>query len=80
MAAILTFAPFILQLALWVLETFFLNDKQDKESRALFLELAQKLRDKGIKGVRSRFEAEAQIDEGNTEWNRREKETPPPES
>jgi len=72
LSLIMTAMPWILQVAFWLLENFIGNNAQDTESRRIFLQLAKILREKGIRNVKSRFEAESQIDEANQEWDQRE--------
>lgn len=73
MPLLLSLMPVIVKVAFWILETFFLNSAQDKESRRIFLDLAERLRSAGIKNVKSRFESEAQIEAGDKVWSEREK-------
>lgn len=61
------------KIAFWLLETFVAKKNQEAESRKIFLQLAQVLRTAGVKGVRSRYEAEGQIGDGESEWDEREK-------
>jgi hypothetical protein len=69
----LALLPVLAQFLFWLLEKIVGQFTQDEESRRIFLELAQVMRKAGIEGVRSRFEAESQIDLINAEWDRREK-------
>lgn len=71
---LLSLMPVIVQIAFWVLEKFVVGQGQATESRRIFLELAQILRANGVKGARSRFESEEQIQSGDDEWTRREQE------
>lgn len=67
------FGSVFAKFAMWVLEKFLFGSAQDAESRALFIKLAQMLREKGIANVRSRFEAEEQLGAGGSIWDEREK-------
>lgn len=62
------------RVAFVLVEWWFSRKKQDAESREIFLNLAKKLRETGVKGVRSRYESDQQLSEGDAEWDRREKE------
>lgn len=65
---------FILPVALWVLEQFFLGDKENKESRELYLKIIQYTRIRGVNLARSRFEDMIRQDlAGEAEWLRRDK-------
>lgn len=72
MEGIRVFLPLLIQLAFWFMERFVAANSQDAESRRIFLELANLLRQKGIRNVKSRFEAESQVQAGESVWNDRE--------
>ncbi len=76
MSFLIPLLPVFAKLGFWFLEKFFAGSKQSEESRDIFLRLAKLMRTAGIKNVRSRFESEKQIDEGNAEWDKRENASP----
>lgn len=63
----------LIPVALWVIEQFFLSDKDSKESRELYLKLTSFFRVRGVKLAKTRFEAIIEQSEaGNLEWDKRE--------
>ncbi len=80
MALLIGLLPAIIPVALWIIEQFLKSKGQDEASRKLMLDLAQTLREKGVKNAKSIFESsEAQIDAGNAEWDKREADAKKPE-
>jgi len=70
-----TILTLLVPIALWLIDQFLLNKKQDQESRDLLIRLAQHLRNMGVKRAKSRFESgESQYESGIAEWEKREKE------
>lgn len=65
--------PVVIRLALSVIEYFAERKNISKEERRVFVRLAEILRKQGLENVRSRFEAEDQIKEGNKMWDERGK-------
>ena len=65
--------PVLVKLAFLVIDAFLVKFGQNSESREIMLKLAEALRRKGIAGVKSRFEAESQVQAGNDAWAEREK-------
>jgi hypothetical protein len=73
MIALLTpFLPILAQFAFWVLEYFVSQHNNDQESQVLFINMAEQLRKIGITNVKSRYEAESQLDENDKAWNEKE--------
>lgn len=73
-----TILTVLVPIALWLIDQFISVKAQDAESRSLLIKLAQILRAAGVERAKSRFEAaEDQLEAGNAEWDKREKEKQP---
>lgn len=70
---ILAFAPIVAKLGMFLLDNYINKKGADAEGKALAGSLAEYLRSKGLTEVKSRWEAESQIDAGNAAWEAREK-------
>lgn len=68
MGALVGFIPAIVQVIFMILE--FLTQKKvvSEESKRIFINMAEELRKMGIKDVRSRYEAEKQLDSNDQAW------------
>lgn len=60
------------KLGLFILEWVATRQQMKKEDREYFIKIAQALREKGLRDVKSRFESESQIDAANQEWDKRD--------
>lgn len=69
LSTLLSFGPFV-NVAFWIIEKFIAGKAQDKESRKLMLELAKKLREKGVKNAKSMYESALDQEQaGEDHWN-----------
>lgn len=69
--------PIIIKIIFMILE--FLAQKKivSEESKRIFINMAEELRKLGIANVKSRYEAEAQLDANDKAWDEIEKPKPP---
>lgn len=76
MSTVLAFlgSELVVKFGLWLLESIAEKQSFDRESRKMFVEMAKKFRETGIKSAQSRFEAEDQIQAGNDQWDERARE------
>lgn len=72
-AIILAVLPFLIKLAMWVMDTLIEKSKDNAVLKKKFIELAQSLRAAGIMSVKSRFESGNQVEAGNKAWDAKEK-------
>lgn len=65
--------PFILKLALNLMDYFLSKKQADAETKKALAKVAEFLRTQGVNASKISFEAESQIEAGNDEWDKREK-------
>lgn len=69
---LLTLTPLIAKLGMMLLEYFASQKVLSDESKVIFIKMAEELRKMGAINIKSRYEAERQIDSNDAEWTKRE--------
>lgn len=64
--------PLIAQVGMWLINYFISRKIVSDESKKIFIQVAEELRVLGAVNVKSRFEAEVQLDSNDKEWTNRE--------
>lgn len=64
--------PVVVKILFMVIEYFASRKIVDQQSKKVFIQMAEELRKIGIANVKSRYEAEDQIQAGDDEWTSRE--------